>query len=75
MSPPKRDKQREKLVASEFFEDEAAESDEDAGFGFTKAKEVEEDGEDLDRNLETLVDDQVMDEETVAADLVQQKFM
>lgn len=72
-------KQKRPLERSEFVEAEAQESDDDEMLGFGLAKgnegEDEEDGEDLDKTLETLVDDQEMDDETVAADKVKEKFM
>lgn len=65
--------------ALEFFEDEAQESDEDDAFGFgTKHRnergEDEDEDENLDKTLETLVDDQEMDEEVVAAEKILEKF-
>ncbi|KAG6866491.1 hypothetical protein C0991_003035 [Blastosporella zonata] len=69
---------RNHLDKSEFIEAEAQESDDDEMFGFGlvgKGKDDEEDGEDLDKVLETLVDDADMDEDTVAAELVKEKFM
>ena len=59
-----------------FLENEAAESDEDDNFGFGKAKkdDEEEDGDDLDQTLDILMDDNAMDEDTVAADLVMEKY-
>ncbi|KAF8165077.1 hypothetical protein B0H34DRAFT_687709 [Crassisporium funariophilum] len=73
----KDEKKRKHQEYSEFFENEAAESDEDDKFGFLKSKmqEDEEDGEDLDKTLDVLMDDKVMDEDTVAADLVHEKYM
>ncbi|KAJ6539028.1 hypothetical protein B0H19DRAFT_1269396 [Mycena capillaripes] len=64
------------LEKSEFVVDEAQESDDDEmlGFGHKRDDGEEEDGEDLDRTLETLVDDKEMDEDTVAADRVLEKF-
>ncbi|KAG5726007.1 hypothetical protein E4T56_gene1615 [Termitomyces sp. T112] len=62
---------------SEFVEQEAQESDEDEIFGFgprQKDNDDEEDGEYLDQTLEILVDDSEMDEKTVAANLVLEKF-
>ncbi|KAG6850058.1 hypothetical protein H0H93_001874 [Arthromyces matolae] len=69
--------ERRPLEKSEFVEQEAQESDDEEMFGFgpsTKKNDDEEDGEDLDRNLEALVDDAEMDVETQAADLVMEKF-
>lgn len=56
--------------------DEAAESDDDDKFGFTKAtsKDDEEDEEDMDKTLDVLMDDRDMDEDVVAANLVHEKF-
>lgn len=63
------------LEKSEFVEAEAEESDDDDQFGFGGHKRLddEEDDEDLDKTAEGLVDDKVMDEETLAEDLVLQK--
>lgn len=74
-----RDEKKQKLTNEEiaaFLENEAAESDEDDNFGFGKAKkgDDEEDGEDLDQTLDVLMDDNAMDEDTVAADLVMEKY-
>ncbi|KAG5644947.1 hypothetical protein DXG03_007412 [Asterophora parasitica] len=71
------DKPKRKLERSEFIEQEAQESDEDDMFGFGPKKnggEDEEDGEDLDQPLASLVDDNHMDEEAVAAQLVMEKY-
>ncbi|KDR83459.1 hypothetical protein GALMADRAFT_219286 [Galerina marginata CBS 339.88] len=67
-------KQRSELA--EFFQDEAAESDEEVAFGFVKSKvdRDEEDGEDMDKTLEELMDDKEMDDKTLAEELVQEKF-
>jgi mediator of replication checkpoint protein 1 len=73
----KEDHRAQKRVdLSEFLADEAAESDDDDKFGFTKAtsKDDDEDGEDMDRCLDVLMDDGDMDEDTVAADLVHEKY-
>ncbi|KAL0949155.1 hypothetical protein HGRIS_009236 [Hohenbuehelia grisea] len=64
---------------SEFVQAEAVESDDEEeafGFGLVKGAgdDEEADGEDLDRTLETLVDDADMNIETVAADKVLEKF-
>jgi mediator of replication checkpoint protein 1 len=69
-------RERNRLNLSEFLADEAAESDDDDKFGFTKAtsKDDDEDGEDMDKCLDVLMDDRDMDEDTVAADLVHEKF-
>lgn len=71
-------KPKKRLEKSEFVEAEAQESDDDEllGFGFGKKKDDEgdeEDGEDLDKTLEGLVDDAEMDEKTKAIDLVLEK--
>ncbi|CAA7260269.1 unnamed protein product [Cyclocybe aegerita] len=59
----------------EYLQDEAAESDDDDMFGFVKPKDDDEEtGEDLDKTLEILMDDREMDEDTIAADLVQDKY-
>jgi mediator of replication checkpoint protein 1 len=71
------EKPKRPLERSEFVEAEAQESDDDEMFGFGQRKANdgdEEDGEDLDKNLEVLVDDRAMDEETVAPQLVFEKF-
>lgn len=68
---------KRRLEKSEFVEAEAQESDDDEMFGLGGRKKddgEEEDGEDLDMTLETLVDDQEMDEATVNAQLVQEKY-
>ena len=67
---------RKRLDLSEFLADEAAESDDEDKFGFAKAtsKDEEEDGEDMDKTLDVLMDDREMDEDAVAADLVHEKF-
>jgi hypothetical protein len=44
------------------------------GFVTKKPADDEEDGEDLDQNLPSLVDDQKMDIDTEAADLVLDKY-
>ncbi|KAG6875568.1 hypothetical protein C0992_003289 [Termitomyces sp. T32_za158] len=65
------------LDKSEFIEQEAQESDDDEIFGFgprLKDKDDEENEEDLDQTLETLVDDAEMDEKILAADLVMEKY-
>ncbi|KAJ3892759.1 hypothetical protein GG344DRAFT_75624 [Lentinula edodes] len=64
----------QRLEKSEFIEGEAQESDEDEMFGFRKVEEDEEDGEHLDRNLETLVDDKELDQTQIAKDKVMEKF-
>ncbi|KAG6833852.1 hypothetical protein H0H87_011786 [Tephrocybe sp. NHM501043] len=66
------------LDKSEFIEEEAQESDEDEMFGFgsrINKNDEEEEGEDLDKVLESLVDDADMDDEVVGADRVKEKFM
>ena len=72
----KKDRERKRLDLSEFLADVAAESDDDDKFGFAKAtsKDDDEDGEDMDKCLNVLMDDRDMDEDTVAADLVLEKF-
>lgn len=68
-------KQKKPLVRSEYVEQEAQESDEDEMFGFGKKRqEDDEDGEDLDRTLETLVNDEHMDDDTIAAEKVMEKY-
>lgn len=68
--------QREKHEKSEFVAVEAEESDEDDMFGFggPKRADEEEDDNEQDKVVEGLVDDMVMDVETEAADLVQEKY-
>lgn len=72
------EKRRNKLEKSEFVQSEAEESDDDDVFGFLPNKRKdeadEEDNNDLDRTLETLVDDRRMDEETLNAPRVLEKF-
>ncbi|KAG6831871.1 hypothetical protein H0H92_006988 [Tricholoma furcatifolium] len=68
---------RKPLEKSEFVEQEAEESDDEEPFGFgpaTKKDDNEDDGEDQDRMLEGLVDDTDMNAETVAAELVREKY-
>ena len=69
-------KRKRMLEKLEFVEAEAQESDDDEAFGFRgRRKEDDEgDGEDLDKSLETLVDDQDMDEETVNEPRVLEKY-
>ncbi|KAJ7755615.1 hypothetical protein DFH07DRAFT_940774 [Mycena maculata] len=65
------------LDKSEFVAEEAQESDDDEMLGFGRVRGddgEEEDGEDMDRTLETLVDDQEMSQETMAAERVLEKF-
>ena len=70
--PPKK-----RLAKSEFVEREAVESDEEAGYGFgaLKRKDDEEDldGEDQDATLHELMDDRVMDAETLNEEKVLEK--
>jgi mediator of replication checkpoint protein 1 len=65
------------LEKSEFVETEAQESDDDEMLGFggyrKQTAEEEEEGEDLDKALEGLVDDAHMDEQTLGQDLVLEK--
>lgn len=73
------EKQRKKkLEKSEFVQSEAEESDDDDVLGIfpknKKEEEEEEDNNDLDRTLGTLVDDRHMDEETLNAQQVHEKF-
>ena len=70
-------KEKKPLEKSEFVEAEAQESDEDDGFGFKKktGDDKEDDSDvDNDKPVEGLVDDALMDESTLAAKLVQEKF-
>ena len=70
-------KGRKPLKKSEFVEAEAQESDEDDGFGFKRktADDAERDSDaDDDKPVEGLVDDAAMDEATLAAKLVQEKY-
>ena len=69
------EQKRKRSELGGFLEDEAAESDDEMfGFVVKKPSEDEEEGEDLDKNLPELVDDQIMDVETEAADLVLDKY-
>ena len=72
----KEEKKRKRAEIGNLFEDEAAESDDDDMFGFAikKPADDEEDGEDLDQNLPALVDDQKMDADTEAVDLILDKY-
>ena len=70
-------RERKQFDLSEFLADEAAESDDDDKFGFVKAifeDDDEDEDEDMDKCLDVLMDDRDMDEDTVAADLVLEKF-
>ena len=65
-----------KTKRSEFIEGEAEESDDDEMRGFGLRKRVEDDEEDdeaQDQTLQELVDDQEMDENTLAEDAVLEK--
>jgi len=70
------EKKRKRAELGILFEDEAAESDDDDMFGLAIKRPLddEEDGEDLDQNLPALVDDQKMDADTEAVDLVLDKY-
>lgn len=72
-----KDKPKKKfLEKSEFVEAEAQESDDEDMFGFGLGKKDDgddEDGEDLDKTLDGLVDDAEMDEKTKGVDLVLEK--
>ncbi|KAG1792446.1 MRC1-like domain-containing protein [Suillus plorans] len=69
---------KRKLEKSEFVAAEAEESDEDELIGFgpihKDEEEAEDDDDDDEKFVEGLVDDAVMNAETEAADLVQEKF-
>ncbi|ESK93727.1 hypothetical protein Moror_1425 [Moniliophthora roreri MCA 2997] len=70
----KEKRERKPLQRSEFVEAEAQESDEET-FGFVKSRDDDENGgEDLDKTLETLVDDKEMDENTIAVEKVLEKY-
>lgn len=66
-----------KLQKSAYIQGEAEESDEDAGFGFglinKKDDEEESDGEEQDKMIDGLVDDAVMDDDTLAEEKVYEK--
>ncbi|KIL68216.1 hypothetical protein M378DRAFT_158756 [Amanita muscaria Koide BX008] len=70
------EKTKNRQGESELVVAEAEESDDDDvfGFGIKKKGDDEEDDEDLDRTLETLVDDREMDTNTLAAERVIEKF-
>lgn len=75
----KRDEKKQRrpnIDLSEFFENEAAESDEENNrFGMVvRQTDDEENEEDLDQTLDVLMDDKEMDEETVAAGRVLEKY-
>jgi mediator of replication checkpoint protein 1 len=82
--PPPKDRSKEPksmhpkktFEKSEYVDGEAQESDEDEQFGFGKLKDQddEEEGEHLDENLASLVDDQHMDEDTEAVDKVMERY-
>ncbi|KAF7301531.1 MRC1 domain-containing protein [Mycena indigotica] len=68
-------KEKKPLQKSEFIEGEAEESDDDEViFRRSGDGEEEEDDEDQDQSLQTLVDDQEMDENTMATAAVIEKF-
>ncbi|KAF7331788.1 MRC1 domain-containing protein [Mycena kentingensis (nom. inval.)] len=69
-------KERKPLPKSEYIQGEAEESDDDemAIYRPRTSEGDEEDGEDQDQSLQTLVDDQEMDEKTAAADAVLEKY-
>jgi len=73
----KRETLKDRKDLAEFFEHEAAESDEEDNFGFRKIKTAddEEEGEDLDQSLPELMDDKEMDETVVAPERVHEKYM
>ncbi|KAG8965892.1 hypothetical protein FRC03_012824 [Tulasnella sp. 419] len=79
--PPKKPKQlKEKLKSngkSVFVQGEAEESDEEVVFGFGGAglKEDEEEGEEDDKPLEGLVDDNHLSQDALNADAVMEKVM
>lgn len=63
------------LGRSALVAEEAVESDDDDQFGFGKSGSGdEEDGEDLDRTLTTLVNDDHMEESEIAAEKIQEKY-
>ncbi|KAF7355030.1 MRC1 domain-containing protein [Mycena sanguinolenta] len=68
--------ERAGAAAAEETTGQIRESDDDEMMAYNRTPDdgEEEDGEDLDRTLETLVDDKEMDEDTVAADRVLEKF-
>ena len=69
------EKTKNRQWESELVVAEAEESDDDDVFGFgVKKDDDEEVDEDLDRTLETLVDDREMDDNTLAAERVIEKF-
>jgi len=70
-------KARPKLQLSELVENEAQESDDDEMLGFglrNKEGDDEEEGEDLDKPLEALVDDRDIGQDEIGADLVLEKY-
>ncbi|KAK7061442.1 MRC1 domain-containing protein [Favolaschia claudopus] len=69
-------KPKRPLEKSEYVAEEAQESDDDEMMAFGRPQDdgEDEEGDDMDRTLETLVDDKEMDEETVAAARVIEKF-
>ncbi|KAK0467989.1 MRC1-like domain-containing protein [Desarmillaria tabescens] len=74
---PKSSKHKVPLKKSEFVEAEAQESDDDEMRGFGLFKGVgddEEEGQDLDRELPTLVDNTALDEEIIAEEKVREKY-
>lgn len=75
--PQRSEEDGKKLEKSEYVHAEAEESDDDDTFGFgghrNKDDGEEEDGDDLDKTLEGLVDDADMDDATMAEELVMEK--
>jgi mediator of replication checkpoint protein 1 len=78
-SPNKKQKSKQPSEKSEFVEDEANESDDDEvrgfglGLGSQREEELEEEGADLDRHDERLVNDEYIDNETLAEHKVMEK--
>ncbi|PBK72902.1 hypothetical protein ARMSODRAFT_953311 [Armillaria solidipes] len=74
----KTSKPKDPLRKSEFVEAEAQESDDDEmrGFGLFKgpAADDDEEGQDLDQELPTLVDNTALDEATIAEEKVREKY-
>ena len=69
---------KKRLGPSEFVAGEAEESDSDGREGFGRAhgdddEDENDDGDDQDAVVEGLVDDQQMDDKTLALELVQEK--
>jgi len=72
--PVKVKKERQKsAIASEFVEDQANESDEEAGFGFGRGDDETFDEEEMRAAVEGMTDDKTMDVDELAEDRIMEK--